>query len=380
MIESALVAWYRLYGRPPEERPRAVAVRGLPGVALRRHVDRRSGAVLSSVAVAGARKSLLDLLGDAAGSPALLAAAGAEVGIGEEAAEAIFHVAAAFVRCFDYDDVFAPILRVYLTFLHNLNAGTLAPRDVPRRWARFIDLVLSGTDAARAAKRSTRVGYRARQPRIALRTGGGAVTDLFVALGRGPGVVSAFARQWAVSEATAAAALRAAAALVPAGERLPAGVLPDPNEVASLWRADRDQFSRRLAAALDDYLLFPSHKADALPVSARSLPIGDRALAPATRAVPAARKAAAEHFIDTAVISVFRAPSELDDLRERLGDGRGRFSKLLTIVSHHFFRDEPLLLELGRSPRLRRYPDGPWRSRVEALLTRAAKPGGARDG
>jgi hypothetical protein len=378
MLTGIIDAWFRLYTSPRHRRPRTLAVAATPALVLRKEVDRSARAAIYHLDAATGTGGLHDFAARVMQTPGLPEAAARAAKVTPDQAEAAVHLAAGVARSFDHSDVWAPISRVYVTFLDNLCAGLLPPPVARAKWRRYLNLVLSNTEPFRVATRSTALRYARRRARAVLRPGGTGVGDFFDRLAGDVALLRAFAGKLRLEPAQVADCLRALGALPPSGgpppaegQRRESPLPPAPGEVADLWSHDAKAYAARLRAALDRYLLVPASAAATLDPGRKSMAVHAEGFPHDHRAVPPEEKAAAESFIDTTIISLVTTPEELRRILSLL-PSPAQLTRFLTILTHHFFRDDGLLLPFVRSPLFRRCPDAPWK---HDLAARAAARG-----
>ena len=373
---ALLQAWYRLYAHEGDRRPRPGAIGGAPALGFRRQAGRAPQPPIFRLGVAGAAFDLLELARRIMIAPGLVEAAAraGKVALGE--AEAAFHVAGGGARCFDYGDLWAPVGRVYLTFLDNLDRGVMAAPVVRRQWPRYLNLVLSNSEPFAVARRWTVARGGRGGPAIQLRAAGITVGALFERLADRAPLVRKLASGLRLGAAQVRDQLAALPAVLPAGGARSPADLPPPDalEIARLWKTDAAGFAERLRGALDRFLLVPSPSGEQLPARRKSMVVLDAGFVPEqqTAVGQAADKAAAEYLVDTAIISLIATIEDLERLLAALAGSPAQASKLLFVMAHHFFRDPALLAALAASPRYLRYPDQPfaWKAKVAKLLSR----------
>jgi hypothetical protein len=355
---GALVqAWYRLYGFEGRRRPRQLAVPGTPALVFQRSVDRTRRAEIFRLGVAGAPFDLLEFARRVMIAPGLVEAGARAARVSVAEAEAAFHVAGGVARSFDHGDLWAPVGRVYLTFLDNFDTGVLPAAVARRTWPRFLNLVLSDSEPYAVARRWTAARGGRRRRAIELRGAGIPVGTLLERLADRAALVRKLAGALRLRASVVRDQLAGLAALLPAGEARPPGAAlpPDAAEIARCWKTDAGAFAQRLRPALDDYRLLPS-------VSAPGFPTEDRA-------VSASDQAAAEYLVDTTVISLIVTLDDLARLAAALAGSPAHLSRLMAVMAQHFFRDPRLLDALGHSPLHGGLPDQPfpWKARVAKL-------------
>jgi hypothetical protein len=227
---------------------------------------------------------------------------------------------------------------------------------------------LSNTEQYRVAAHSTAVRNRAGKPVILLAGSGLELATIPDILQSDGYLIGRIKKTLGITAREAKAQIAAWKSLIPSGERISTPQRRcDAAATAHVWNTDKIAFATQLKAALRAYVLVPPSATD-LPPAQRSAVTSDETIKIPRRTVPLELKAASEHFVDSAIIGVIRTSNAVDSLAQVLRSDAKSFTKFMTILVEHFFRDKRLLRDVAKSAPYDVYPNGFWKQQVAWLL------------